>query len=151
VCCNAEHPAHPARLRNPTLAVIGNLQKLGDLAWQELTTLLTPETEIDELLRIAIEHRRIVRLRYRNNNRIVEPHDYGIQNGRLRLLAYQIGGSSSGPLPNWRWMDVDQISDLQVLDRTFEGGRQTPSGKHHKWDRLYSRVRPADGQPNGIE
>jgi len=105
--------------------------------------LLPPESQFDELLRIAIEHRRIIRLRYRNKLRIVEPHDYGIQNGRLRLLSYQIGGSSSSPLPNWRWMDVDQISDVQLLDRTFEGGRPSPSGKHHKWDQLYVRVKPA--------
>jgi len=110
-----------------------------------------PESKIDELLRSAIKHRRIIRLQYGDLERIVEPHDYGIKNGSAKLLAYQIGGSSSGPLPNWRWMDLDQISDLQVLDRTFEGGRQTPSGKHHKWDQLYIRVRPADGQPNGKE
>jgi hypothetical protein len=40
---------------------------------------------------------------------------YGIQNAHRRLLAYQISDSSCGPLPNWRWMDVDQISDLQLI------------------------------------
>jgi hypothetical protein len=37
-------------------------------------------------------------------------------------------------------MDVDMISNLELLDRTFEGGRPTPSGKHHKWEQLYVRV-----------
>ena len=105
----------------------------------------TPESKVDQLLRLAIEQKRIVRLRYRDKDRTVEPHDYGIQSGRPRLLAYQIGGSSSGRLPNWRWMDVDLISGLQLLDRTFKGGRPIPSGKHHKWDQLYVRVRPAEG------
>jgi hypothetical protein len=29
-------------------------------------------------------------------------------------------------------MQTDQISDAQLLDQTFPGGRTTPSGKHHK-------------------
>jgi hypothetical protein len=111
-------------------------------------SLRTPEPDVDELLRTAIEHRRIIRLRYRDKDRIVEPHDYGIQNGSPKLLAYQIGGSSSGKLPNWRWMDINMISGLQLLDRTFQGGRPTPSGKHHKWDQLYIRVRTADEHSN---
>jgi hypothetical protein len=41
-------------------------------------------------------------------------------------------------------METDLISDAQMLDRTFSGGRPTPSGKHHKWDKLYLRVKPSD-------
>jgi hypothetical protein len=40
----------------------------------------------------------------------------------LKLLAYQLSGSSSGPLPNWRWMQVNLISDLLLLKETFPGG-----------------------------
>lgn len=102
-----------------------------------------PDPQLDQLLRTAIEQTRLMRLRYQNRDRIIEPHDYGEQNGVIKLLTYQIGGSSSGRLPNWRWMDTDLISDAQMLDRTFPGGRPTPSGKHHKWDKLYLRVKPA--------
>jgi hypothetical protein len=59
------------------------------------------------------------------------------------VLTYQVGGSSSGPLPNWRWMETDLISGAKLLDRTFPGGRPTASGKHHKWDKLFLRVKPA--------
>ena len=104
----------------------------------------TPDPQLDQLLRTGIEQTRLMRLRYQNRDRIIEPHDYGEQNGVIKLLTYQIGGSSSGPLPNWRWMDTDLISDAQLLDRTFPGGRPTPSGKHHKWDKLYLRVKPPD-------
>jgi hypothetical protein len=55
-----------------------------------------------------------------------------------------VGGSSSGRLPNWRWMQVDLISDIRLLDQTFPGGRPTPSGKHQKWDKLFIRVKPAE-------
>src|ERR1700684_4517155 len=88
----------------------------------------TSDPPLDQLLRTAIEQTRLLRLRYRNNDRIVEPHDYGRHNGVIKLLTWQIGGSSSGPLPNWRWMEIDQISDAQLLDQTFPGGWPTPTG-----------------------
>jgi hypothetical protein len=97
---------------------------------------------VDELLRTAIEQRRLIRLVYQNRERIVEPHDYGIHNGSAKLLGYQVGGSSSGKLPNWRWMEADLISGLHLLDQTFPGGRPIPSGQHHKWDELFIRVKP---------
>jgi hypothetical protein len=107
----------------------------------------TPDPKLNQLLRTAIEQTRLLRLRYRNKDRIVEPHDYGEHNGAIKLLTYQIGGSSSGPLPNWRWMETDLISDAELLDQTFPGGRPAPSGKHHKWDKLFLRVKPATKEP----
>jgi hypothetical protein len=86
----------------------------------------TVNPNIDHLLRTAIAETKLVRLRYRNRDRIVEPHDYGEHNGTIKVLAYQAGGSSSGPLPNWRWMEADHISDLRLLDQTFPGGRPLP-------------------------
>jgi hypothetical protein len=40
-------------------------------------------------------------------------------------------------------LGLDDLSDIRILDRTFPGGRPTPSGKHHKWDKLFIRVKPA--------
>ncbi|MDQ6708550.1 MAG: hypothetical protein M3Z85_21535 [Acidobacteriota bacterium] len=107
----------------------------------------TPDPNVDRLLRTAIQQTKLLRLRYRNRERIVEPHDYGEQNGVIKLLTYQVGGSSSGPLPNWRWMETDHISDVQLLDQTFPGGRPAPSGKHHKWEKVFLRVEPAGKKP----
>jgi hypothetical protein len=101
------------------------------------------DPNIDQMLRTAIAETRLLRLRYGGRERIVEPHDYGEHKGTVKVLTYQVGGSSSGPLPNWRWMDVEQISDLQLLDQTFPGGRPTASGKHHNWDKLFIRVKPS--------
>jgi hypothetical protein len=96
----------------------------------------------DNLLRIAITQRRKIRFWYDGKERIAEPHDYGIQGGKMRLLAYQTGGQSkSGHLPNWRWIDVSRIKDLEILNETFAGNRPAPSGHHHKWDQLLLRVR----------
>jgi hypothetical protein len=105
------------------------------------------ETKVDPLLCTAIEQRCLLRLRYRGKERIVEPHDYGIHNGIVKLFTYQVGGASSEKLPHWQWIVTDQASDVERLDRTFPGGRPTKSGKHHKWDKLFIRVKPADDDP----
>ncbi len=99
--------------------------------------------QIDPLLCSAIEQRHLLRLFYQHKRRIVEPHDYGIHQGVAKLLAYQISGESSSKLPSWRWMKHDEISDIEVLEKTFAGGREAPSGKHHTWDKLFIRVQPA--------
>ena len=95
------------------------------------------------LLWRAIEDRRMIRLLYHRRNRILEPHDHGILNGSVQLLAYQVGGSSSRHLPNWILMKADEIIDLELLDQTFPGGRPTASGQHLKWQTLFIRVKPA--------
>jgi len=100
--------------------------------------------KIDPLLWTAIEQKRLLRLRYQGKERIVEPHDYGVHNGIIKLFSYQVGGASSRKIPNWQWIETDLVSDLELLNQTFPGGRPTKSGKHHQWDKLFIRVAPAD-------
>ena len=95
------------------------------------------------LLWTAIEHKRIIRLIYHSKNRIVEPHDHGVLNGSVQLLGYQVGGFSSRPLPNWLLMKTDEATELELLERTFPGGRPTIAGNHIHWDQLFIRVKPA--------
>jgi hypothetical protein len=100
--------------------------------------------ELHELLHSAISQRRVIRFRYHDKQRICEPHDYGLQNGRALLLSYQLRGeSNSGRLPAWRWIEAAEMQELEVLDETFSGGRPN-SGKHHRWDQLFIRVAPAE-------
>jgi hypothetical protein len=99
---------------------------------------------IDELLRTAIEQKRLIRFSYKDKPRIVEPHDYGVHKGSVKLFGYQVGGSSSEPLPNWRWAQVNSISDLRLLNRRFRGRRRITSGRHHKWDQIFVRVKPPE-------
>lgn len=100
-----------------------------------------PEAKVHSSILRAIAARRLLRFVYKGQERIAEPHDYGIQKGSARLLSYQVGGkSSSGKLPAWRWIEVNQISALEVLDRTFPGGRGAASSQHHHWDQLFARV-----------
>jgi hypothetical protein len=103
----------------------------------------SPAPEVDKLLRAAIRQKRLVELVYLDKRRIVEPHDYGVHSGTVKLLAYQVGGVSSTRLPNWRWMEVNLITSPQLLNRKFAGGRGGASSKHHRWDHLFARVSPA--------
>jgi hypothetical protein len=95
------------------------------------------------LIWTAIEQTRMIRLTYHQKERILEPHDHGFLNGSVQFLGYQVAGSSSRPLPNWLLMKTDEITDLELLDQTFPGGRPTATGNHIKWDKLFIRVKPA--------
>jgi predicted DNA-binding transcriptional regulator YafY len=101
----------------------------------------TVDQELNQLIRDAIDQKHLIRFRYQEKERIVEPHDYGIQKGIHRLLSWQVGGQSSGRLPGWRWFDVGNMHDIEVLDKTFAGNRDV-SGKHHQWDEIFVRVAP---------
>lgn len=101
-----------------------------------------PDPRIDRLLRSAIKRKRLIQFVYKNKLRIVEPHDYGIHKGQIKLFSFQLRGQSSERLPNWRWALVNSISDLHLLDETFPGGR--PSSKHNEWDEIFIRVEPPE-------
>jgi WYL domain len=97
--------------------------------------------KVHNLLLRAIKEKRLIRFVYQDKKRIAEPHDYGVQKGSVRLLSYQIGGeSSSGKLPDWRWLEVPQMKNVELLEEKFAGNREAPSGQHHKWDEVYARV-----------
>lgn len=99
--------------------------------------------DVDEVLRAGIEQKRLVSFLYKGKPRVIEPHDYGVQNGSIKVLGYQVGGSSSGVLPNWRWFEANLISDISLLASHFAGGRPG-SRKHHRWSDLFKRVNPPD-------
>jgi len=83
----------------------------------------------------AITNKHLLKFNYHEYERIVEPHVYGVKDGKEALLVFQVsGGSSSGGLPEWRRMFLDEISDLEILEESFPGQRPTPSGKHSSFD-----------------
>ncbi len=104
----------------------------------------TVDEALDRVLRKAIRTKHLIRFRYRNQERIAEPHDYGIQSGVVRLFCYQIGGRSAGRIPGWRLVNVAEMQDCKMLEQTFAGNRETPSGKHHYWNEVFLRVGAAE-------
>jgi hypothetical protein len=101
------------------------------------------DQKLDQMLYSAIENKRLIRFGYKGNERIVEPHDYGVQNGIVRLFCWQVGGRSSNRIPGWRMIDVVGMQNCEVLDKHFAGNREV-HGKHHRWDEIFIRVRPPE-------
>ena len=102
-------------------------------------------SEIDRLLRVAIGEKRVVSLTYKGLPRVGEPHDYGLRNGKDQLNFFQTAGQSkSGDLHSWRTLDVNGITRFELQDEHFAGTRETDSGQHLQWDKLYATVTPRD-------
>ena len=94
------------------------------------------------MIRTAIANKEVVKFFYHGYERIAEPHVYGRKGGKIQVLFYQIGGgSSSGGLPQWRRMDVDEMSGLQTTGQHFQGPRDYPSGEHSDWDDRFGVVK----------
>ena len=93
-------------------------------------------------IRAAIANREIIEFTYKGHKRKAEPHIYGIKNGKRQLLVYQIGGtSSSGPIPDWRRIDIDVIGELKNTGQKFQGKRDLPSSSDSgSWDTIIARV-----------
>jgi hypothetical protein len=97
--------------------------------------------QVHDLILTAIHGKRLLRFTYKGLPRIVEPHDYGVQNNVVNLFSYQTGGqSSSGHLPEWRKFAVPSISRLELMEQDFSGSRAVPSQNHQEWDVLFARV-----------
>lgn len=90
---------------------------------------------MEEIVKQAIVQKRLIEFYYYGLHRIAEPHVLGISGGIAQVLVYQVGGqSSSGKLPNWRRVDLHEMSCLHILNQTFPGKRPFTSGRHSSWD-----------------
>ena len=98
---------------------------------------------MERLLAGAINDKQLVEFTYNGHLRIAEPHVLGLKSGKLQLLGFQVGGSSStGGLPEWRRFDVQRTRGLRVLPQEFHGARTIPTGQHNTWDRRIAVVAP---------
>jgi predicted DNA-binding transcriptional regulator YafY len=96
---------------------------------------------VHRLILTAVHERRLLRFCYHDKDRIVEPHDYGMQKGTANLFTYQVAGDSgSSPLPDWRKFAVLSMLRVELLDEAFPGNRSVPSQRHQEWDVLFARV-----------
>jgi hypothetical protein len=96
---------------------------------------------VDAFLRKAIDEKRLISFTLDGRRRVAEPHDYGVVDGMLRLLFFQVAGeSNSGRALGWRWASADKLTEIKLLDERFPGTRLAPSGRHRRWDRIIASV-----------
>jgi predicted DNA-binding transcriptional regulator YafY len=80
-------------------------------------------------LRYAIENRKQVSAVIRNLPRVFCPHILGTKGLRWHIVAWQFDGfSTMGDLPNWRRFEVDQITNLQIVDGQWHRGFSRTAG-----------------------
>jgi hypothetical protein len=95
----------------------------------------------DQPIKVAILQRRLVEFKYHRSTRVLEPHVLGIHRGVKQLFGFQIDGQSrSGKLPDWRRFDVEKITEFNVLDDEFPGGRPYVPGRTAEFDVVSMRV-----------
>jgi len=61
------------------------------MLWWQAMKRVVAFRPFDQQLRSAIAKRRLLQLGYKGKQRLVEPHDYGIRNGVVRILVYWLG------------------------------------------------------------
>ena len=101
---------------------------------------------LDSDLRTAITERRLIAFELAGHQRIAEPHDYGVANGKARLLFYQVGGASSSGKPfGWRSVSTANLENVRVLEDRFDGPRRTPTERNKPWDTIFASVSRSPG------
>jgi hypothetical protein len=98
---------------------------------------------IDERLHFGIARKRLLGVVYQGRLRVAEPHDYGLMNGKPRLLVYQLHAEKADggrPAKGWRLFDVARIEACEVLEQTFAGSRGGQHRRHIAWDVVFARV-----------
>jgi hypothetical protein len=101
-----------------------------------------PLDSLDERIRRAIAEKHLVEIRYKSAPRLAEPHDYGVIDGTVRLLVFQLRGPDSGKgAVGWRLLDIVKIESCVVSEQTFDGSRGQLQQQHYQWETLYARVK----------
>ncbi|AXV14826.1 hypothetical protein CYG48_03385 [Neorhizobium sp. SOG26] len=85
----------------------------------------------------AIEHQRVLELRYRDVERKVRPHILGIVgNAQLALSAWQVSGTGQG----WRLFHLDDIRKLSGTKQRFHGTAPGYNPDDPAFSRILNRI-----------
>ena len=96
---------------------------------------------MNHLIQQAIADRKLVEFHYQGLIRIAEPHVYGCIGLIEQLLVYQVRGPDNmKQQTRWRVIPLPQISNLRVLDETFDGKRARAAHYTFTWDATFAMV-----------
>lgn len=86
--------------------------------------MLSDKLSFRDMIKNAILKKHIVEFYCKGQYIFAEPHAYGIKNGKILLMVYQLHGErTSNRLPQWRDMDVNEIQTFKLSDKHFPGER----------------------------
>jgi hypothetical protein len=90
----------------------------------------------DEMIRHTISEKKLLMFDYNGYCRVAEPHVYGRKGCKNGMLVYQIRGQSSSGQLEWKIMYTKKMTNMRILDETFQGMRPT-FHRHREWDLVY--------------
>ncbi|KTC81617.1 WYL domain-containing protein [Legionella brunensis] len=68
----------------------------------------------------AIKTHHAIECIYHGKKRFIEPYHYGTLGGKMQLHCFQYDGESeSGGLPEWRNLKLNEIKDIQIIEKHF--------------------------------
>jgi hypothetical protein len=89
----------------------------------------------------AIESMNLIEFNYDGENRIVEPHCYGITTANNEgLRAFQVDGYSSSGKMGWKMYDLGKASFIKVLDNTFNDARPGYKKNDSGMTKIYAQI-----------
>jgi hypothetical protein len=100
------------------------------------------QKHVDELIRRAIQRRRLLMFLYRGRVRVVEPYLYGVNTAHHTVLsAWQKNQASRvSPRDCWRTYFVNHMRRVEVLPIGFEEPRATYNPNHPRMTRVIDRL-----------
>ena len=90
----------------------------------------------------AIRGKKIIAFYYDGGLRRIEPYCYGVTKKNNEVLrAFQISGYSRSRKPiGWKLFSVSKISNLKILDETFQSIRREYNPKDPVMSRIFCRI-----------
>ncbi|NHZ62644.1 hypothetical protein [Massilia genomosp. 1] len=97
---------------------------------------------MNSIIKLAIENKQVLELRYNEKVRLVEPHCYGTdKNGEEKLRCYQQGNRGlvydKGA---WKILSVSEIRNLTATGNNFRGPRPDYNPDDPQISRIYARL-----------
>ncbi|MGK9050109.1 WYL domain-containing protein [Neorhizobium petrolearium] len=90
-----------------------------------------------DIIRDAIDRRKVLELRYKDVARKVRPHILGyVGEGELALSGWQISGTGAG----WRLFHVNDISALSKTEQSFRGTARGYNRNDPAFSRIIDRI-----------
>jgi hypothetical protein len=103
----------------------------------------------NEIICEAINHRRLLRFRYKDHlsTTVVEPYVFGVNEASHHALRAWLreGATHSGTGSRWRMYLPVEMKDLQVLEERFDPNRPGYKAVDHGFTHILCRVTAADG------
>jgi predicted DNA-binding transcriptional regulator YafY len=97
---------------------------------------------VENIIKEAIENKKVIEFIYKNDIRVVEPFVLGVSStGKVSVRAYQVGGNSTDSNTiGWKMFTLDKMSNLQVKSDDFTGLREHYNSNDSALNPIYARV-----------